>query len=270
MKTVRMEQMTSPQIRQAIQDGYRTAIVPVGSIEQHGKHLPIGTDAMLACLLAERIAEGLGDALVAPVIRPGCSDHHMAFAGTISFPPHLLQELCRVYCHCLSHHGFEYIALIPTHGGNFAAMEEIAPVIDAELPCKVRYVNILQESRAFEARQRVPGRWGVTPEEGGVHAGAFETSLLLASVYREWIDMKAAERGFVGDARARLEEMHRAARPDIAQISPNGVLGDPTRATEEIGRALLDALVPMYVELVREALGYSQRDAGRKQSSGDA
>ena len=107
LKTVLLEEMTSPQIRAAIDAGYDTAIVCAGAIEQHGRHLPIGMDAMDGKLFAVRIAEELGNALAAPVIRPGCSDHHMAFAGTISISVSLLQDLCRAYCRCLSHHGFK-------------------------------------------------------------------------------------------------------------------------------------------------------------------
>ena len=107
MKTVLIEEMTSPQIRAAIDAGYDTAIVCAGAIEQHGRHLPIGMDAMDGQVFAIRIAETLGKTLAAPVIRPGCSDHHMSFAGTISISEALLQEICRAYCRCLNHHGFK-------------------------------------------------------------------------------------------------------------------------------------------------------------------
>ena len=255
MKTLLLEEMTSPKIRKAINDGYRTVIVAAGAIEQHGRHLPIGMDAMDGYLIAVRIAEELGNALVAPVIRPGCSDHHMTFAGTISIPPSLLQELCRVYCRCLCQHGFERIALIPTHGGNIEAMEAVAPKIDAELPCKVAWANILRDPRGDEALEPILAHYGVTREEGGMHSGFVETSMLLASQYDQWVDMEAAERGFVGDARAKVEELKETGGWNIADISLIGVLGDPTRSSAEAGQAIFDALVPVYVQVVREALG---------------
>jgi creatinine amidohydrolase len=255
VKTLLLEEMTSPQIRKAIDEGYTTVIVAAGSIEQHGKHLPIGMDTMGAYSTAISIAEGLGQTLVAPAIRPGCSDHHMAFPGTITISEDLLKELCRAYCRCLCEHGFERIVLIPCHGGNILPMQDVAPELDAELPCKVVSANILPDPRGEEATDPVLARYGVTREEGGIHAGFVETSLLLASSHSHLVDMDAAERGFVGDVWTRIEEVKKDGRWNMADITPVGVLGDPTKASAEAGRALLAAEVPVYIEIVREALG---------------
>jgi len=255
MKTLLLEEMTWPQIRKAIEEGYRTVIVVAGSIEQHGKHLPIGTDTMSGYLVATSIAEGLGNTLVAPVIRPGCSDHHMAFPGTISIPADLLKELCRAYCRCLCEHGFERIALIASHGGNIQALKEVAPGLDAELSCRVVSPNILDDPRVEEATDPILARYGVTREEGGIHSGFVETSHLLASPYDHLVNMHPAQRGFVGDARARIQEVMKDGRWNMADITSVGVLGDPTKANGEAGRELLAASVPIYVEIVKEALG---------------
>lgn len=257
MKTLLLEEMTSPQIRQAIEEGYRTVIVAAGSIEQHGKHLPIGMDAMAGYLIPLRIAEELGHTLVAPAIRPGCSDHHMTFCGTISIPPDLLKELCRAYCRSLCQHCFEHIVLIATHGGNFQAMEEVAPEINAELPCQVVWAPILRDPGLDEVLDRLLTGYGVTREEGGVHAGFVETSFLLASSHGHLVDMDVAERGFVGDAMARIEELRKSGSWNIADISPVGVLGDATRANAKAGREMLDALVPIYAQVVKESLGWA-------------
>ncbi len=254
MKTLLLEEMTSPQIRRAIDAGYRTVIVAAGSIEQHGKHLPIGMDTMGGYSMALSIAEGLGFTLVAPVIRPGCSDHHMAFSGTISISAELLKELCRAYCRCLCQHGFETIILIACHGGNIQPMKEVAPELDEELPCTVVSPVLLPDPRVQEATNPVLARYGVTPEEGGIHSGFVETSELLASPYAHLVDMPAAERGFVGDVWARMAEVTRDGRYNLADISPVGVLGDPTKASAEAGFALQAAADPVYLEIVREAL----------------
>jgi creatinine amidohydrolase len=228
MVTLLLEEMTWPQIRQAMDGGYRTAIVCAGAIEQHGKHLPLGMDTMDGYVISIEIAKELGHTLVAPIIRPGCSDHHLAFPGSLSIPPELLQELCRTYCRNLCHHGFERIALICTHGGNIEAMEAVAPEIDAELSCKVAWANILRDPRDDEA--------------------------LVATYHAHLVDMDAAERGFVGDARAKIAELGEVGIWDIADLSPIGVLGDPTRASVEAGQEILAALVPVYAQVVREAL----------------
>jgi creatinine amidohydrolase len=255
MKTVLLEEMTWPQIRTALDAGYRTAIVCAGAIEQHGKHLPLGTDTMDGYAVSVEIARGLGNTLVAPVIRPGCSDHHLAFPGSLSVPPELLQALCRTYCHNLCHHGFERIALICTHGGNIEAMATVAPEIDAELPCRVVWADILRDPRRDEALAPVLARYGVTREEGGIHSGFVETSILLATAYGHLADMEAAERGWVGDAKPKVAALKEAGGWDISDLSPIGVLGDPTRASVEAGQEILDSLLPVYTQTVREALG---------------
>jgi creatinine amidohydrolase len=254
VKTLLMEEMTSPQIRKAIEEGYKTVVVGAGSIEQHGRHLPIGMDTMGGYSMCLAIAEGLGHTLVAPVIRPGCSDHHMAFSGTISISVELLKELCRAYCRCLHKHGFETIILIACHGGNIDPMKEVAPELDEELPCRVISPVLLPDDRVQKATEPVLARYGVTPEEGGIHSGFVETSELLASPHAHLVDMQAAERGFVGDVWARLAEVTKDGRYDLADISPVGVLGDPTKASAEAGRAIRAAQDPVYLEIVREEL----------------
>jgi creatinine amidohydrolase len=245
-------------------EGYRTAIVCAGAIEQHGKHLPLGMDTMDGYVISAAIARELGHTLVAPIIRPGCSDHHLAFPGSLSIPPDLLQALCRTYCGNLCHHGFEQIALICTHGGNIEAMEAVVPEIDAELPCNVAWANILRDPRDDEALAPILARYGVTREEGGIHSGFVETSILLATSHARLVEMDAAERGFVGDDRSRVAELKKAGGWDISDLSSIGVLGDPTKASAEAGQEILAALVPVYAQVVREALARSSAAAGER------
>jgi creatinine amidohydrolase len=77
-----LERLTSPEVRAAIDAGYTTVVVACGAVEQHGPHLPLCMDAEHGAALAEEVARRLGDALVAPPIRIGCSEHHMRFAGS--------------------------------------------------------------------------------------------------------------------------------------------------------------------------------------------
>lgn len=255
MKTVRMEEMTSPQIRRALESGYTTVIVSAGAIEQHGKHLPVGMDAMDSAVFAERIARELGNALAAPIIRPGCSDHHMDFAGSLTISEPLLQDICWAYCRCLDHHGFEKIVLMSTHGGNIRAMSEVAPKIDAELDARVVWVNTLRDQKRKEQRNVILKKHGVTPEEGGSHSGFIETSLLLATDYAKFVDMESAECGWLGNSLAKIAEVSdEEGRWNISHISPVGTLGDPRKSSREAGEELLDLSVKRFTEMVREAL----------------
>ena len=256
MNTVKLEEMTSPQIAKAIENGYDTAIFTAGAIEQHGKHLPIGMDAIDGYIFSVKIAEKLGNALVAPVIRPGCSDHHMDFAGTITISKELLQQLCFSYCRSLCSHGFTKIALTPSHGGNIEAMEEIVPVINDELPCKVVWANVLRDPRTDNLIEPILEEYGVTEQEGGMHSGFVETSLLLATSYEEYVDMDVAERGFVGESKEEVDKLKKKndGEWNISDLSPIGVLGDPTKATREAGEKIMSVLVDAYTEIVNEKL----------------
>ena len=95
-----LEELTSPEVKRALQDGYTTVVVAVGAVEQHGPHLPLLVDAVRGDRLALEVAHRLGDALVAPTIRVGCSEHHMAFPGTLSIRQQTLEALCTDYA-CL-------------------------------------------------------------------------------------------------------------------------------------------------------------------------
>jgi creatinine amidohydrolase len=94
-------------------------------------------DSLFGDELAERIARELGDALAAPMIRPGCSGHHMDFPGTITIPPETLMDLLRSYCRSFDEHSFEHIVLVATHGGNFAPVSTVAPEIAREIDANV-------------------------------------------------------------------------------------------------------------------------------------
>jgi len=87
-----LEKMTSPEVRRAIDDGHDTIVIPFGSLEQHGGHLPIGTDAMLGDEFGRRIAARF-NAFLVPTVRVGCAEHHLAFAGTISVGKDTLRQV---------------------------------------------------------------------------------------------------------------------------------------------------------------------------------
>src|SRR5919108_2718331 len=112
-----LAEMTSAQVRAEVGRGRSTVVVPFGAVEQHGPHLPLDTDAVLADRLGPLLAERLG-ALCAPTLRVGCSAHHLAFAGTLSLRPETLRMIVHDVVDSLAEHGFRRIILLPTHGGN--------------------------------------------------------------------------------------------------------------------------------------------------------
>jgi creatinine amidohydrolase len=122
-----MEEMTWPDINQAIDSGYTTVVFAVGSTEQHGPHLPEMTDARIGDEVGERVARKPGHALLARTIDVGVSDHHLSFAGTISLKPETLSLVLRDYVDSLVGHGFKRIVVVPTQGAASALLEDQVP-----------------------------------------------------------------------------------------------------------------------------------------------
>lgn len=122
---VKLEEMSSSELRRTIERGSRTVVIPFGSVEHHGGHLPLGSDALLADFVGETVAGRL-DAVLAPTIRVGYAERHMSRLGTLSVPAEVVRETASHVAGSLLRHGFRVIALVSTHGGNRPALEEAA------------------------------------------------------------------------------------------------------------------------------------------------
>jgi mycofactocin precursor peptide peptidase len=190
-------------------------VVPVGSTEQHGPHLPLSTDTDVAVALASRLAARRGGVLVAPPVPYGSSGEHQGFAGTLSIGAAatelLLVELGRSALPATARR----MLLVSAHGGN------AGPVAAA--------VRLLR-SEGRDVRAWSP-RW-----RGDAHAGRTETSVQLA------LDPVRVRAGATAGNPAPLAELMPALRAGgVSAVSPNGVLGDPTGASAAEGEALLAA-----------------------------
>jgi len=223
--------MTWQEIGGAIADGKTTAIIVAGSSEQHGPHLPEGTDAMIGEGLAVRLAWKLGNALVAPVIRPGCSDHHLAFPGTVSISAETLIRTIDSYIDSLRRHGFRSFFIFSSHGGNFPALLQM---VERGMPPDVIVASNLNDFAGvmLSALHRL-GRDDKTIS----HADASETGEMLV-FHPDLVHMDRAERGYVG-----VVDPDELMRDGLEAVTANGVLGDPVGATKEIGEEVINALV---------------------------
>lgn len=247
-RRVLIEQLTWPEIAAEIAAGSTTAIIPLGSSEQHGPHLPEGTDAMLAEAIAVRLAERLTDALVAPVIRPGCSDHHIAFAGTITITPDLMKALLDAYVDSLRRHGFERFVVFSAHGGNFPVLEDWSRDAPPEI---IAFADLQAFVGAMLGALKAFGRNDNTLP----HADACETAEMLL-FHPELVRTARIERGYVGEL-----NLETVLRGGIGAVSPNGILGDPRGATAEMGIAVLEAVVETLFRRVRRGAQFDRRNA---------
>jgi len=178
MENIYIENMNWPQVQSAISGGFKNIVAGVGSIEQHGPHLPLKTDALIGDIIAFMFAEKLGNALVAPAIRVGCSDHHLYFSGTISLKPDTFKLIISDYVRSLQKYGFKNIIFLPSHGGNFSPLEQI--VNDLKIKYKNTNIIAFTDIKSYmDIQYNTAKKFGISAEEGGAHAGEIETSIML-------------------------------------------------------------------------------------------
>ncbi len=249
MKTIRMEEMTWPDIRSAMDRGMLTAVVAVGSTEQHGPHLPTMTDTRIGDAVAERVARKLGDALLARSIPVGISEHHLAFGGTVSIKPETLKLLLRDYIDSLVRCGFTRIVMVPMHGGNFATVQQAIDSAKGAHP-GIEITGYVDLAGFLTALNSASAKFGVSAEEAGAHAGEYETSIMMALEPSLIVKGRfaAGYLGPVGDAEFKVifEQGMRA-------LTQSGVLGDPRSASRERGEIYLERLAEFLVEQIGQS-----------------
>lgn len=243
-----LPRMTSAEIEKAIGDGAHTAIVVAGSVEQHGPHLPCETDTLYGIELGLRLARRLGSALVAPVIAPGCSDHHLGFGGTFSIPAAALVAQVDAYLVNLAGMGFERVILTSSHGGNFAPLADAVETLQARArDLGLDLVPVLSLAAFIEALRKVPAERGLDQGIPAVQADLIETSIMLY-LHPELVHMDRAEVGHLQSF--DIDELFRTG---LKSITANGVLGDPRQATSELGEAIVATLEDYLVSSVEVA-----------------
>jgi creatinine amidohydrolase len=248
MQKINLFEMTRPEVEEAIASGVDTVIITIGSTEQHGLHLPLGTDAIMGEALGQRVARALGDTLLAPGMRIGCSEHHMDFAGSLTLSRETFIGVVGDICRSLARHGFRHIVLLPTHGGNFAPLAKAVEAIRPELSG----VNLIAftDLMAFmdEIFQTGKAR-KVTPEQAGAHAGEFETSIMLY-LRPDLVAIDKAQPGYVGD---QLRIAPLVFEKGFRAVTANGVLGDPRNASAANGEAYMAAITDLLVGYIKKA-----------------
>ncbi len=228
MKTVIMEEMSWTQVKKAMESGFKTVIIPVGSIEQHGPHLPLGTDYLRGYPIAREVAYKLGKTLVAPTVRPALSKHHMHFPGTVTLRPETFRMILEDYVCCYVKHGFKNIVFINTHGGNVGELEKFVKENAGKYPG----VEIVFAAIGGKVAVKSAEEENIPRHISGVHSGHMETSIMLA-FYPQFVDMTVAEEGFTGEFTSELKTKMNA--DGMQSVTHNGILGDSREANAARG-----------------------------------
>ncbi|MDQ7906260.1 creatininase family protein [Phytohabitans sp. ZYX-F-186] len=244
-----MAQMSATAIEAAVAGGAQTAVVVAGSVEQHGPHLPCDTDTVYGTELARRLATRLGSALVAPLIVPGCSDHHLGFGGTFTIGPELLVAQAEAHLRSLGRMGFATVVLTSSHGGNFGPLYEALPHLRAvAAEYGMRLVDVLSLADFVAALRKVPAERGLDQGIPAVQADLIETSIMLY-LRPDLVRMDLAEAGHM-----RPFDIDELFASGLKPLTANGILGDPRGATAELGEAIVAALEEYLVAAVGEKM----------------
>ena len=202
-------------------------LVPVGSIEQHGPHLPLDTDTVIAVAVASAAADRIdGDVLVAPPLAYTSSGEHQGFAGTSSIGSEALQLVVIELVRSMSTWAGR-IVFVNAHGGNISSLAKATFQLVTE--------------------QRDVGWVPCATEDVDLHAGITETSLML-HIRPTSVRTELAE---PGETRPLAEILPLMMAGGVGAVSANGVLGDPTGATAEAGATILETMVTDVVHRIR-------------------
>jgi creatinine amidohydrolase len=244
------ENLTWPEIREAIRNE-KVAIVPIGTIEDHGYHLPVNTDNMICWEICVEAVKRVPDKTVLlPLVPYGINEHHFDFPGAIDIPGDVFIGFLLGITRSLAHHGFKRIILINAHGSNkhYVGIAARRTVIESNVLCVATTPMLLMgKENINKIRKSEPG--------GICHAGELETAIYL---YRhpELVQMDKAvkeyglqESDFFGwdKGKDNIEFMDW-----WSNISESGVVGNPTVATAESGKKFFDLAVNQLIKFIEE------------------
>ncbi len=249
------DELTWPEMREAI-SRQPVVLLPFGTIEDHGLHLPINADNVIVEAFCREAAQRApGEMLVMPLVAYGLNEHHMDFPGTVSVDMHTLLTYVSDVAISVARHGFTHVLVVNGHGSN-APLADLAArrvVLETGIVCGAMSPNAaidptLAEPTLSEGRRS---------EAGGVaHAGEYETAMML-HLRPDLVQMERAVRE-MGQLKLTYFNWDHP-EPSVlswqdwwSRMSESGVCGDPTVATAEFGRALFETTVENLVRFVRE------------------
>jgi creatinine amidohydrolase len=248
-------------------------LFPIGATEQHGRHMPLDTDAFVATTWSEAAAieaqkRGL-TVLVAPTLNFGVSWYHRNFSGSVWLSPNVFIDVVVEVCKSLSKHGFTRKVIVNCHGGNAAALAVAINRIYDETGERVLLANWWELASDVVKEMMV---------SGVIHAEESETSVALALGQRVVMNKATRrafdrgktvrERGYLWSRHAKCDATFKGGFVNppmdmIDDISDSGVVGDATLATEEKGKKIVNALVSRLVEVCEDLASQKKKGKAR-------
>ena len=213
------------------------AVLPVGSFEQHGGHLPLSTDTLVACAIARRIAVDY-ELLLLPPITISCSHEHVGFAGSVSISSSTLGAMVREIADSLDQAGVPNLVVANCHGGNYVLSNVVQ-----EANVGQRRMLLFPRNEDWDDARRAAGL--DTNNHEDMHGGEVETSILLA-------DAAEVVRPSYVDADFEVHDRRHLLTTGMAGYTKTGIIGRPSLATAEKGRALLDAFSATFREHIAQ------------------
>jgi creatinine amidohydrolase len=236
--SVYLEDLTWPELRADIAAGKTTILVPIGGTEQNGPHMALGKHNVRVKVLAGKIADALGDALVAPVIayvpegNIDWPEGHLKFPGTITVPPDAFEKTLEYAAKSFKLAGFRNIVFLGDHGGYQKDDEAVAQRLDREwagTPVRAHALTEYYRASEDEFGQLLKSK-GYSEAEIGTHAGLLDTSLMMAT------DPSLVRADMLGETKPGA-----------------GTHGDPRRSSAALGQIGVDLIVTRTVAAIRTA-----------------
>ncbi|MCR4398237.1 MAG: creatininase family protein [Firmicutes bacterium] len=262
-----ISRLTWEENRELVRDA-PAVLVPVGSTEQHGPHLPVDNDAFCAEALARRIAEEAGRrgriVAVSPPVAFGVSEHHMGFPGTIALRPRVFEDMVYDIGASLLRHGWRAVVFVNGHGGNSSALASAAERLAHSFPEALVLVH--------EWWQLLGDRLREILEDSLCHGCEGETSLSLALGQRVLGDKARREMPPLASKFFAVNMLAPRLKigfplPPMNRLTRSGVIGDPTKATVDKGEAIVREVVSRTILLIDEIAAGNPLAAGDTQQS---
>jgi creatinine amidohydrolase len=232
------------------------AILPLAAVEQHGPHLPLGVDLFLVESFLEaslKLTEAKDQIIVLPTLQLGLSPEHEDFVGTISLNAELAIGMCQKLAQAAAHAGVSKLLLFNSHGGNVGLMD----IVGREIRRKTGLLVFHSSWYELAQHELMTELFGHHELRFGVHAGAVETSLMMA-IRPDLVDVnqledhpsaaqfKSTHYPILGDGRSAKQSWM------TKDYSPSGAVGNATLASADKGKKLIDHVGQRLLELTRE------------------